>query len=250
MRLRRLLPEPGELETDELPGLLRLGDLAPAGRPYVVANMVMSVDGRATLDGRSGSMGGPADRAMFHGLRGSVDAVMAGTGTVAVENYGRLVRDAGARARREATGLAADPLLVLATRSGRLPWDAPCFTAPEQRVAVWSGSPVKVPESAPAVEVEAVDDGVGDGDVVAAAVRGAREGHDVRSLLCEGGPVLLGALLRDGLLDELFLTMAGVLAGPGERPVIDGEPLASHPRLAAEWLLESEGALFARYRAL
>lgn len=248
MRLRRLLPEPGELETDELAGLLRLGEHAPAGRPYVVANMVMSVDGRATLDGRSGSMGGPADRAMFHALRASVDAVMAGTGTVAVENYGRLVRDPGARERREAAGLAADPLLVLATRSGRLPWDAPCFTVPEQHVTVWSGRPVMVPESAPAVEVEAVGDG--DGDVVAAAVRGAHEGHGVRSLLCEGGPVLLGALLREGLLDELFLTMAPVLAGPGERPVIDGEPLGSHPRLSPEWLLESDGALFARYRAL
>jgi riboflavin biosynthesis pyrimidine reductase len=246
VRLRRLLPEPGELETDELPGLLALGEHAPAQRPYVVANMVASVDGRATLDGRSGSMGGRADRAMFHALRGSVDAVMAGTTTVAVENYGRLVRDAGARARREAAGLAADPLLVLATRSGRLPWDAPCFTAPEQRVAVWSGRPVKVPESAPAVEVEAV----GDGDVVAAAVRGARERHGVRSLLCEGGPVLLGALLDAGLIDELFLTVAPVLAGPGERPVLDGEPLQRHPRLASEWLLESGGALFARYRRL
>jgi riboflavin biosynthesis pyrimidine reductase len=246
VRLRSLLPEPGELETDELARRLGLGERAPADRPYLIANMVSSVDGRATVEGRSGPMGGEPDRALFHALRASVDAVMAGTGTIAVENYGRLVRDAGARARREAAGLAADPLLVVASRSGRLPWDAPCFSTPEQRVAVWSGRPVMVPETAPGVEVEVVDDG----DVVATAVRGARERHGVRSLLCEGGPVLLGALLDKGLVDELFLTVAPVLAGPGERPIVDGELLRRHPALALESLLESEGALFARYRVL
>jgi riboflavin biosynthesis pyrimidine reductase len=246
VRLRSLLPEPGELETDELARRLGLGERAPADRPYLIANMVSSVDGRATVEGRSGPMGGEPDRALFHALRASVDAVMAGTGTIAVENYGRLVRDAGARARREAAGLAADPLLVVASRSGRLPWDAPCFSTPEQRVAVWSGRPVMVPETAPGVEVEVVDDG----DVVATAVRGARERHGVRSLLCEGGPVLLGALLDKGLVDELFLTVAPVLAGPGERPIVDGESLRRHPALALESLLESEGALFARYRVL
>jgi len=71
---------------------LDLASLAPSDRPYVVLNMVASVDGRATLDGRSAALGGPADKAVFFELRASVDAVLAGTGTLRAEGYGRLVR--------------------------------------------------------------------------------------------------------------------------------------------------------------
>jgi riboflavin biosynthesis pyrimidine reductase len=38
-----------------------------------------------------------------------------------------------------------------------------------------------------------------------------RDGHGV--ILTEGGPTLIGSLLRDRLLDELFLTLSPVLAG-------------------------------------
>src|SRR5918912_133860 len=67
-------------------------------RPYVVANMVVTADGRATLGGRTKEISSPADRELFHSLREQVDAVMAGTGTIALERYGRLVRDEGRRA--------------------------------------------------------------------------------------------------------------------------------------------------------
>ncbi len=43
-----------------------------AARPHVMLNMVSTVDGRATLGGRSGPISGPADRALFHALRAAV----------------------------------------------------------------------------------------------------------------------------------------------------------------------------------
>ena len=246
MRLRRLLPEPGGLETDELAGILALGDLAPDDRPYVVANMVASADGRATVAGRSGPLGGPADRQLFHALRASVDAVLAGTGTIAVERYGRLVRDEARRERRAAAGLFPDPLAVLVTRRGVVPWDAPLFAVPEQRVVVFTGEALEPPVEAVA-QVEVVP--VADGEATAtAALEELRARHGVRSLLCEGGPLLLGALLAGRALDELFLTIAPLLAGPGERTVVEGTVLPDIAPLELRWLLECEGALFARYR--
>lgn len=245
MRLRRLLPEPGDLETDELAGLLSLGDHAPAGRPYVIANMVASADGRATLAGRSGPIGGEADRELFHALRGSADAVLAGTGTVRLERYGRLVRDPARRERRASAGLAPDPLAVLVTRSGDVPWEAPLFAAPEQPVAICAPVEVAPPAGTAAqVSVLLVPDG---GAVAPAGLRRLRQEHGIRSVLCEGGPLLLGALLAAGALDELFLTLAPVLAGPGERAVVDGPALPAALALRPVWLLEAEGALFARY---
>jgi riboflavin biosynthesis pyrimidine reductase len=245
VRLRTLLSEPGELETDDLAGILGLGDRAPADRPYLIANMVASADGRATLAGRSGQMGGEGDRELFHALRTSVDAVLAGTGTVRVERYGRLVRDPAHRARRADAGLAPDPLAVLVTRGGDVPWEAPLFAVPEQRVAICCGVPLQVPEDTAArVDVIAVRDGDG---AAADGLRALRADHGVRSVLCEGGPLLLRGLLAAGLVDELFLTVAPVAAGPGERALLEGPALPAAADLRLVWLLECEGNLFARY---
>ncbi len=41
--------------------------------------------------------------------------------------------------------------------------------------------------------------------------------HDVRSLLCEGGPHLARELLAAGLVDELFLSLSP--CSPGGEPV-------------------------------
>src|SRR6201992_4454992 len=60
----------------------------PAGpRTWLRANMVESVDGAASVDGRSGGLSGDADRAVFRVLRSLADVVIAGSGTVRDEHY-------------------------------------------------------------------------------------------------------------------------------------------------------------------
>ena len=56
------------------------------------------------------------------------------------------------------------------------------------------------------------------------ALRHLRAEHGVRSLLCEGGPTLMGALLHERLVDELFLTLAPQLAGGGTGPTMSSGP--------------------------
>ena len=70
----------------------------------------------------------------------------------------------------------------------------------------------------------------------------------VRSILCEGGPTLNGALLADGLVDELFLSLAPKLSG-GVDPltIVEGMTLPGAVDMELEWLLESESHLFLRY---
>ena len=51
-------------------------------------------------------------------------------------------------------------------------------------------------------------------------MRRLRSAYDVRSLLCEGGPTLFGALLGEDLVDELFLSLAPKLTGGGMAPGI------------------------------
>src|ERR1700712_2478707 len=110
--LRRLLPDPAELTPEQATSGLRIGELAPADRPYVVLNMVATLDGRIAIDGRSGGIGNDADRELFHGLRTQADAVMVGAGTIRTERYGRLVRSPERRDRRGSQGLEGDPVGV------------------------------------------------------------------------------------------------------------------------------------------
>jgi riboflavin biosynthesis pyrimidine reductase len=79
-----------------------------------------------------------------------------------------------------------------------------------------------------------------------ALLRSLRE-EGIRALLCEGGPTLHGALQAEGLVDELFLTVAPKLVG-GRGPRIVEGALPETADLELAWLLEQNGELFARYR--
>ncbi|MDQ6776368.1 MAG: dihydrofolate reductase family protein [Actinomycetota bacterium] len=245
MEFRRLHPDPKTVELLALLVELRLAELASDERPYVIANFVVSADGRATLGGRSGPLGDDGDHETFHGLREQVDAVLAGTGTLRAEHYGRLVRTPERVQRRIAHGLAPTPLLCIITRSGVLPADLPLLADPESAVVVYSGTPVEITAEAD-VEVVHVDPA----ELTPLTVlRRLRTDHGVRSVLCEGGPTLFGALVHTQVVDELFLTLAPKLAGGGTGPPITvGSELLNPAELALEWVLERAGSLFLRYR--
>jgi riboflavin biosynthesis pyrimidine reductase len=75
-----------------------------------------------------------------------------------------------------------------------------------------------------------------------------RDEHGVRSILCEGGPSLNAALLAAGLIDELFLTTVGKLAGgAGALTIIGSAPIDEPVDARLQSLLECDGELFARY---
>jgi riboflavin-specific deaminase-like protein len=239
--LRRLLPAGGSATPDEAVAELRCWELAPQARPFVAVNMVHTVDGRATVAGRTAPISSTADRQLFHALRTRVDAVMVGAGTLRVERYGRLVRDPHRREQRVAAGLAADPLAIIVSASLDLPPDLPLLQDPDSRVVIITGSGASLDGCAARVAYLRTND-------LAAALARLRSDHGIRSILCEGGPRLNASLLAGRLIDELFLTTIPLLAdGAGALTIIgDGaatEPIAS--RLL--WLLEHEGELFARY---
>lgn len=207
--VRRLLPEPAETSVAEQLAGLEPGELAPADRPYVLMNFVASVDGRATIEGRSGALGSDTDTEMLQRLRTRVDAVMIGAGTLRVERYGRVVSDPELRADRERAGLRPDPLAVIVSNSLDLPWDAALFTDGEGEVAIFTAAEAEPPETATAVTAVRHERSVD----LAEALAWLRGERGIRSLLCEGGPTLHGELQAAGLVDELFLTLAPKLAG-------------------------------------
>ncbi len=238
----------------EVPGtLVALPDLAiryaaPATEhTWLRANMVSTLDGAATgADGRSGSITTAADKTVFDLLRAISDAVVVGAGTVRTEGYSPLRLSDEYAALRADVGLPAALPLVVITRSGRLPTqllqqgdDAPVHV-------IVPGDCAQVLRLRSALGAAAVHV-AGDHDVDLPA--GVRALHDIgwRRLLSEGGPGLLGDLLRAELVDELDLTIAPILHGGPQRRIVGGEPLTPpmdfHPALLLEW----DGSVIGRW---
>jgi riboflavin-specific deaminase-like protein len=251
-KFARLLPGGPPAEATQIVDGFDLRDHAQtvSGRPYVMLNMATTLDGRATIDGRSGPIGNRADRELFHALRADVDAVMAGAGTVRVERYGRIIPNEATRERRRARGLEQEPLACIVSARLSLPDDLPLLNEPAARVVIVTPSAASLSGACAQLDyVRAASDGLLD---LRAAMRELAERFGVRTLLCEGGPHLNGALLQAGLVDELFLSLAPKLTGgedvTGEAlRMIAGATFEQPRELELLGALENESHLFLRY---
>ncbi len=218
-------------------------------RPRVLLNMVSTLDGRATIGGRSGPIGNRADRELFHALRAVVDAVLVGAGTARAERYGRLVREESVRERRRARGLASEPLACIVSGRLALGPEIPLLADPQARVAILTASAASLHDCEAHIEyVRAAREGRLD---LSGALTEVAERFGVRTVLCEGGPHLGAQLLQAGVLDELFLSLAPLLAGgdtSGEvLRILAGVDLDPPVELELLGVLESESHLFLRY---
>lgn len=170
-------------------------------RPYLIWKYAATLDGRAAaLDGTSMWITSEAARMDVHALRGTVDAVIAGVGTVVVDDPRLTVRNL-----RDGTLAIRQPLRVVVDSAGRTPADARVRDA---------AAPTWV---ATAEEVGA--DAYGRVDLTALLAELYRRG--VRAALLEGGPTLAGAFLGAGLVDRFVGYVAPKLLGAGPTALAD-----------------------------
>jgi riboflavin biosynthesis pyrimidine reductase len=251
--LERLTPaDDGAVSVERIVEELGLWE-RPAPRRRVMLNMVSTVDGRATLEGRSGPLSDSADRKLFHGLRSAVDAVLVGAGTVRAERYGRIIPDASRRSQRLARGLSEEPLACVVSGRVALEPDIPLLREPAARVVILTASQASLPDSPAQIDyVRCGHDGQLD---LAAALTELCERFHVSSILCEGGPHLAFQLLTAGLVDELFLSLSPLLAG-GEPAggealrILAGGELQPPVELDLLTVLRAGSSLFLRLRRL
>ena len=305
---------------DPLDVYLAADRTTPGGRPWVMVNMIASVDGAVEVEGASGGLGSPADRAVFRAVRACADWILVGAATVRAERYGLPRPSAAAREARRAAGRSEQPGLAVVSASLDLDPDLPMLadrrpgearplilTAPDapadraERLAEAAEvvrldppsspaecltktppaesadrtetptdrleSPLAAPgEAADRTETAAagtlgspaaVSGGAPDQTEAAAAGRlgspaavlGELGRRGARVVLAEGGPTLNAWLADAGMIDELCLSFAPVLAGgPSSRLLHGAAPAPTALELVH--LLEKDGMLFARYLAL
>lgn len=243
LAVRQLLPEPAEI--DPAAAHAAAHRPAPAGRPWVLVNMVASIDGATAVDGVSRGLGGPADKVVFSAIRAVADVILVAAGTARAESYGPPRTPADRQAERVARGQAAHPRFALVTRSLQLDPASAMFTdAPEPPlVYTVAGAP---PERLAALAERAEVVTLGRDGVDLAAVLADLHTRGARLVLAEGGPGLNGHLVAAGLVDELDVTLSPLLAGGDSARLAHGPAAVPTPMdLAHLW--EADGMLFGRY---
>ncbi len=239
--MHQLLPR--DLVVDDLAALLGDDDRpAPPGRPWVLANMVASVDGAFAVDGRSGGLGGEPDRQMFTAVRSLPDVILVGAGTARTERY-RRPAPGPAAALRTARGQAPAPRLAVVSNQGHVPADQPFLHGDGPDPLVFHPSTAAradLPEGVEPVEM-------GTHTVDLAGLLAFLAGSGARTVLCEGGPTLLGDLHAADLVDEYFVTLAPNTVGGDQVGFLGGTPAVARG-LRLHRLLEQDDVLLGTWR--
>ena len=182
------------------------------GRPYVRVKLAMSLDGRTALaSGESQWITGAEARLDVQRLRARSGAIMTGINTVLADDPRLTVRLSDDRPLRQPLRVILDSDLQTPPDAQLLTLDGSVliFTASQDdrcRQSLWDAG----------AELVTVDRAVVTGlDLSAVMAELAR--RQVNELHVECGPVLAGALLSAGLIDELVVYMAPLLLGDAGR---------------------------------
>jgi diaminohydroxyphosphoribosylaminopyrimidine deaminase/5-amino-6-(5-phosphoribosylamino)uracil reductase len=186
------------------------------GRPWVRLKLAMSLDGRTALaSGESRWISGEAARREVQYLRAQSSAIMTGSGTVRAD-------DPRLDVRLNAADLGIgepppQPTRVILSTSLNIDPQARVFDPPGQCIVFTTAAGrdrIRLFQR-PKVEVLSVASRGSDLDLhEIMRVLGERE---INELQVEAGATLSGALLRQGLVDELVIYMAAVLLGDSSR---------------------------------
>ena len=246
----RLYPTPAASipDKDTYSSLKSEFESAAQGRalPYVVMNMVTSMDGSTTISGKASAIGSPTDRLVMNTLRAQVDAVMVGANTIKAEKYS-IKTPVGDTRVGETT---VQPWLVIQTRTGEIPTANLIGSTADKTILL-------VPDKTSLVRNEVADhvlsapDTGSPGDIdPRKALTALKSTFGINTLLVEGGPTLNGRLMKYRLVDEVLLTISPKILGgaPHEaKTLLASSPLRPPTEASLLSIHTTHDELFLRY---
>ena len=178
---------------------------APADRPFVVAQLGQSLDGRiALLSGESQWINKDEALIHVHRIRAAVDAVIVGVGTVAAGDARLNVRRVPGR----------NPARVVIDPKGRMPAGAKLLAEDgARRIVVRAAGYARPPVGGcEIIEVAASADGT----LRPREIITALYNSGLRTFLVEGGAGTVSGFIDDGAVDRLHVLVAPVILGSGK----------------------------------
>ena len=190
-------------------------------RPFVFINSAMSADGKiSTIDRRQVKISGREDLARVDQLRSESDAVMVGVGTVLADDPSLGVKSDLLRQYRRDKGLSESPLRIVADSRARTP--------PAARV-LGHGCILAVARSAPAERLRLLSRHseiicCGEDRVDLKELFSLLYERGIERIMVEGGATINWSLVRQGLVDEIYVFVGPMLIGGESAPtLLDGE---------------------------
>ena len=216
-----------------------------------MVNMIASVDGASGVDGLSGGLGGPADRAVFRAVRASCDWILVASKTASAEGYRCPSPDAALLHRRLGAGRSPSPRLAIVTASGAV--DPGIGALRDANAGVQGQGPrtvVITGEAADPARLAKID-----AEIVRLpmpvpqprAVLDVLHQQGAAVVLCEGGPTWNAQMAEAGLIDELCLSISPIIAGGSSSRIVAPSAQTATARMRLSRLLVEDDYLFARY---
>lgn len=209
----------------------------PEGRPYCYINMCSSIDGKIVIGKPTGSaagLGSATDQVLFRRLQLLCDAAIIGSSTL----------------RASQVHYPENIQRYVITHSGRIPYNNRFFTEAPERAFVIAPEVSKKQLLDQKSNLSYLFCGEQSVDLLE-AMRVLRLEKGVKYLLCEGGGTLNEQMIKLGLVDELFLTLASKLKGGASLPTImggEGFPEGKFTTADLISIYRDESELYLRYR--
>jgi 2,5-diamino-6-(ribosylamino)-4(3H)-pyrimidinone 5'-phosphate reductase len=187
-------------------------------KPYVILNSAMTLDGKIATRTGSSEISGPEDLKRVHQIRMKLDAIMVGINTV-LEDDPRLTVHKFSSKRSD------NPLRVVTDSKARTPLNSRVLNEEAETL-------IAVSQEAPKERIKALMDKGENVDVILAGetrvdltiLMDELAQRGVRSLLLEGGSTLNFSMLRAGLVDEVRVCIAPMIAGgKWAKTLVDGD---------------------------
>ncbi len=213
-----------------LPSLQAAAEARAAGRPFALAQLGQSLDGRiATATGHSHYINGVEAIALLHRLRACVDAVVVGAGTAQADDPRLTVRRCA----------GTNPARVLIDRRRRAGSALRMLADDGVRRLV-----VGPPRDADPPGVEYLAPPGGDGPIAPAILLAALAERGLGVVLVEGGALTVSQFLAAGALSRLCVLVAPLIIGSGPvglaLPAIDRLDAAIRPPATVAMLADGD----------
>ncbi len=193
-----------------------------ADRPFVVATFAMTVDGKVTTKNLAPvDFTSREDKLHLFRQRAAADAVLLGHTSLKRDNV-RLGLPAQLQEARLRRGKSRAPLRVIVSNQGKIDHRLKIFQSDVSPIIIFSTK--QMPQSyRQALEKKATLHLFNAKRVDLGGMLGTlRKQYNVRIVACEGGPTLFRALLEQGLVDQLNLTVTPLLFGGENAPTLTG----------------------------
>ncbi|MGC9516302.1 MAG: 2,5-diamino-6-(ribosylamino)-4(3H)-pyrimidinone 5'-phosphate reductase [Methanomicrobiales archaeon] len=183
-------------------------------RPYVILNAAMTLDGKIATKKGSSEISGPKDLERVHELRKECDAIMVGINTVLVDDPRLTVHKISSNKEDNPTRIIVDSKARTPLNSRILNDDAPTIIALSE-----SASSINIKNFKKKAEVLIC----GKKRVDLKKLMDELGFKGFKTLMLEGGSTLNFSMFNDGLVDEVRVCIAPMIAGGKDaKTLVDG----------------------------